>query len=1435
MGLSASQIATYVAPASRHFWQSRILTRSVDPTGNRRQRHCTITERVVGVNLRNFKGDYSVGLDMGTGSVGWSVTDEDGNLLHFKKQPTWGSRLFDSAQTAAEARTPRGQRRRYVRRRWRLDLLQSLLQEEIERVDPDFFLRLRQSRLVNTDPNKTTSDYRWPLFNGSDFTEVDYYNKFPTIYHLRKWLMETDEQADIRLVYLALHNIVKHRGNFLREGQKLSSENANPDDAVSEFCTALKEWCEGQEGDCGALKEADIVAVLTARGMRPSDRAADLLELLPVSFGDGDKQADKKLKKALASAMVGLKAEFKDIFGDFATEGTKISLSKDEESEALLEVCPDEGKVLFESLQRVYSAYVLQGLLSYAPGESISANMIAKYDQYAKDLRMLKLLVREYAPASYGDFFRGPLCPNKGGYDKFDASVKGYTRYNLGVTSYDDFAKEVKKLFVGTGAEDDERYESMMDAFDDQRFLRRLKTSDNGSICYQLHLEEMEAILDNQGRFYPTLANEKDKLLSLVTFRIPYYVGPLTQRNAREDAHGKLRFAWSERKPGTEGVTITPWNWEDVIDKGASAEKFITRMTGICTYLQGEDVLPKSSLLYEEFCVLNELNGMRWTSDGDEERRFDAEQREGMMRDLFRKTRTVSNKRIEDWLVQNGYAHSPKVSGGQNETGLESKLGSYIFFAKDIFGTDEIAKVDYPMVEEIILWNTLFEDRSILKEKLREKYGDAGEGRLSAEQIRKICKKRFTGWGRLSKKFLTGLKVDTQLGEKSIMDVLREGDPDADIRRGRTMVLMEVIRDDNLGFQKKIDSFNRAYFAEAGSALGVNDLPGSPAIRRSLNQAIRIVDEIAHIAGHAPTNVFIEVTRDDDMGKKGHRTARRYDQLKEALAAFKKDDPQIWKEIQAASPTDLDERLTLYFMQRGKCMYSGKPIDINQLSNAGLYEVDHIIPRSYIKDDSFENKALVLREFNQRKTDSMLLDDGVRRNMAGYWRSLHDAKLIGDKKFNNLMRTHVGENAMRGFIARQLVETSQMVKLAQSLLSAKYPDTKITPVKASMSHDLREAAGFVKCREANDFHHAHDAFLACRVGLFIRKWYPDMYDKPILYTRAMRKYVREQAEEFRKTRRAPGSSGFVVGRFMSSFVDADTGELWEGAEEVEGIRRVLNYRQCHVTRMPMEDSGAFWDATIYSPRDPKMGGKLSLRLKSDLPVEVYGGYSRQQFAYFFIYEARDKKGRPAFRFSQVPVWLASRIASEEGALEKYAREQATSEQLEFVRIQRSKILKKQLIEIDGERFVVTGKKEMRNAVQIAFSGDEISCLREFISKKEEGPHYGNSVSVSPDELLRSIKSHKRFANRLLNQIKIDDIQSNNLSLDEDGKMEIVLRILALINGSANMVDLSLAGGSKYSGCLHPNYNKLLNDPNTDFFIVDQSVTGMFERRTRVGL
>ena len=57
------------------------------------------------MNLRTAK-DYSIGLDLGSGSVGWAVVDEDGKLYHIKGKPAWGSRLFPDADTATSSLRP---------------------------------------------------------------------------------------------------------------------------------------------------------------------------------------------------------------------------------------------------------------------------------------------------------------------------------------------------------------------------------------------------------------------------------------------------------------------------------------------------------------------------------------------------------------------------------------------------------------------------------------------------------------------------------------------------------------------------------------------------------------------------------------------------------------------------------------------------------------------------------------------------------------------------------------------------------------------------------------------------------------------------------------------------------------------------------------------------------------------------------------------------------------------------------------------------------------------------------------------------------------------------------------------------------------------------------------------------------------------------------
>jgi len=1359
------------------------------------------------MNLRNIPS-YNVGLDIGTGSVGWAVTDENGNLCHFKNRPTWGSRIFPSANTAAETRLKRGQRRRYDRRRQRLDLLQSLFDEEMTKVDPEFFIRLRQSKLRVEDREEGHREYRYPFFNSSDFTERMYYKSYPTIYHLRKHLIESDQQEDLRLIYLAFHNIVKTRGNFLyQDTPSLSAKDASMSEAIEELLNALVLWA-GTAYDF-EIDSEKLRKVFEDSSLTRAEKKDEALKVLTLE--------DKKIAKELINAVLGYKANFSTIF-KIEAEKSAFSFDNDEQREAFIASVPDEGMVLYEALQKAYSAYILMDIIEDANGKSVSYSMVAKYNKYGEDFKNLKDLVKEYCSTKYSEFFRGERyeAPYQKDYDK--SKAKGYTKYNeVRGAKYDDFKKEVENLFKDTAATSDPRYQDMMTKFANGKFLRRLKTSDNGSIPFQLHLEEMNAIIDAQEKFYPFLSEIRYKLNFLVTFRIPYYVGPLTQKGAALDTSGKPRFAWSKRQEGKEGEKIYPWNWEDIIDKGASAREFIQRMTGTCTYLYGEPVLPKCSLLYEKFCVLNELNGAKWSQDNDKWYRFDADDRLSIYEELFERYKSVSFKKLEDWLKQRGEAF-PHVKGGQGEGKFESKLSSHHFF-KELLGTDEWSDQTKQMIEELILWNTLFEDKKILKEETTKKYGDV----LTAEQIKKFCGHRFTGWGRLSKKLLTGIKTEVDFRKMSVMDLLIEGDPYGE-HVGSSLILMEILHNKNFEFSKEIEAHNEKYFSKDQS---VEDLPGSPAVRRSVNQALRIVEEIAKIAGKPAAHIYIESTRDDEEKK---RSEKRADKIKRLLSELRPEDKNtdVLKELNEYVGKNLDKRLTLYFMQNGKSMYSGKAIDIRRVSDNTYCQIDHILPQSYIKDDSLENTVLVLSDENQHKGDSLLLDADIRRKMAGIWHELHRVKLIGDKKYKNLTRSVVTDRQMEGFINRQLVETSQIVKFVRMLLKSQYPDTEICSIKASLSHEIREKYDLPKIREVNDYHHAHDAFLACEMGRFLSIRYKEAFTNPVGLTKLMRKFVKKESEEAQKQHRIPGTTPFFVASFSRPGFDLETGEVtrdeWNPIEEVEKIKKTFDFKQCFVSRMPEMTSGAFWDETVYSPKGKE---KTLIEMKKDLSVEKYGGYSGENSAFFFIYKSKGESEH--LNFAPFPLSLATRKDDIYHLIETYAIDLCREAKETFTGIIIPQIYKYQKIEWNGQQFYLTGKKEIRSAASIFFSQQDQLCLIKYGS---------NSSSVS-EEMLEAFERFSQRAykqsEKLYKQLKLEDSRQVICDLSNQQVYEIICGLASIFNGKINMLNLSVIGGSKYSGCMHPSISSEINKRENTFFVIDQSVTGMFERRRRIGL
>ena len=150
-------------------------------------------------------------------------------------------------------------------------MLQKIFAEEVEKIDDGLFRRMKESRYWPEDRHDRQGkcpELPYALFADDDYTDKEYHKQFPTIYHLRKWLMETDETPDIRLIYLALHHMMKHRGHFLLNGNI---------EQVREFQTTFEQFLEavraeelGFSSEIGVERSKEIEAILKDRTLTKS-------------------------------------------------------------------------------------------------------------------------------------------------------------------------------------------------------------------------------------------------------------------------------------------------------------------------------------------------------------------------------------------------------------------------------------------------------------------------------------------------------------------------------------------------------------------------------------------------------------------------------------------------------------------------------------------------------------------------------------------------------------------------------------------------------------------------------------------------------------------------------------------------------------------------------------------------------------------------------------------------------------------------------------------------------------------------------------------------------------------------------------------------------------------------------------------------------------
>lgn len=1326
-------------------------------------------------------GDYYLGLDIGTESVGWAATDMDYNVLKFGSKSMWGVRLFPEAQTAVQRRLYRIARRRTERRAQRLALLQELFAEEINRIDPDFFMRLGEGSLHMEDRTKPQPN---TLFNDPGFNDKHYHKKYPTIYHLRNSLITSDEPHDVRLVYLAIHHIIKNRGHFLFGGKL---------DEVPTLEEIIKDMSDESFDAFGFSLDTDhlpeLKVVLTDKTLRMSDKQKKLIELF---------DAKDSRSKAFIKAMTGGSVNLHDLFDLPAQEqqekikiefGTEDYETKVPELEELL----GDNFYYLDKLKAIHDWALLEKIVS--GGRSLSAAKVAAYEEHAADLKVFKRIVKRYLPAEYRRIFHS--ADEKSNY----AAYIGMTKKNGrkipidNRCSQDDFMKFAASILNGiTEENDDAKY--LKARIDSKQFMPKAITKANGVIPNQLHFVELREILKKAQRYLPFLAVKDqegltigDKLMQILTFRIPYYVGPLNNRDPR------AQNTWVVRRTQEK---IYPWNFDRVVDKEASAAEFITRMTGECTYLRGEKVLPKHSILYSRYMVLNELNNLKINGEP-----VAVTLKQEMYHALFEQRSKVTQKSLLDYLKSRGLpVQADGISGidgdfkGSMKTMLEMRklLGDRY--------TEEMA-------EEIIRLSTIFgDDKEMLNARIKAAFGDV----LSADTIKRAASKRFSGWGRLSGAFLSGLTaVNQETGEyQSLMTMLWETNNN----------LMQLLSRD-FGFAKAVEDWQSDDSEGSGFSYSlVKELYVSPSVKRAVWQALQIVEEIRKITGKDPKKLFIEVAR-------GAEKKERKESRKKRLADLYKKCGEDAREL-AASLEQKDEsdfrrdRLYLYYTQMGRCMYTGNPIVLRDIFNEQLYDIDHIYPQSKVKDDSLDNRVLVERGANAIKGDVYPLVDSIRAQNRGYWKMLLDRGFISKKKYERLARaTPLEPNELLDFIARQLVETRQSTKAVAGILAKLLPEARMVYVKAGLVSEFRQKFDLLKCREINDLHHAADAYLNIVAG---NAYHTKFTDDP-------RRFFAQPDHHYN------------LKEFYNSNITRNGQLAWAAGDggTIITVKRTMRRSNALVTRMAYEQHGQLSDVQLVKKNQWQM--PQSTKKAYFLDPSKYGGYNKVKISNFMLVEHDERNGKRCRSLIDMPLHLKDTLLTEDQANKMLS----VKKKLKNPKVIIKDIKINSLLMIDGFYMNIRGKTDdyisCSPAIQLVIGYELEKYFRNVLKFVDRASEYKRTHQqaelhateydgISTDMNLKLYDFMKDKLRRSIYQIKflqqadnLDNTREKFMGISMANQCVVLKEILNLFSCAPVTANLKLLGLGGQAGTTRTH--RTVSNRQTAK-LIHQSITGLFE-------
>ncbi len=467
---------------------------------------------------------------------------------------------------------------------------------------------------------------------------------------------------------------------------------------------------------------------------------------------------------------------------------------------------------------------------------------------------------------------------------------------------------------------------------------------------------------------------------------------------------------------------------------------------GTCTFGNGEPRLAKAHPLFQRRRLLEEVNALKIVRAGQVAERLTPEQRDILVLKLKDKAK-VAFASLRKALRLDEDARFNKES--ENRTDLKGDEVAAVMGAKTRFDTrwqhltpDEQWKVVFGL-EAVESDDQL----TAFRTWVAELYG------LTPEQAAAVSNARLPqGYGRFGKTVTRGL-IDALTHER-----------DAD---GRVIVYSEAVERLGLHHSDFRTGEIRDELPYYGEVLDRHIMPGSgdasetdmikrvgrltnPTVHIGLNQLRRTVNALITRYG-PPAEIAIELARElkltDEEKKKRNRenndnrlaAEKRSQKLLgvddrgEQIGCKIADDTganrallKLWEEL---NPGNIADR---------RCIYTGRQISIDMLFN-GEVEVDHILPFTATLDDSNANKIVCTREANRLKRKRSPFEAWGHTEE---WEEIASraARLPRNKRWRFEPDAMTQQQEKGDFLARQLVDTQYLSRLAREYLASLYPD-----------------------------------------------------------------------------------------------------------------------------------------------------------------------------------------------------------------------------------------------------------------------------------------------------------------------------------------------------------------------------------------------------------